>query len=280
MHGTILVSPRDASSARPIEGARQVQAKGQPMTARDELIQAAASLESKGQQTFSPAELIAEARRRGARYPDSTLRTQITSGLRTDQGIAARGQGLVRVDRGEYRLDSAGASTAPPVRRPRIPTPRADLPPPPEDAAHRYWFWEGNVQDAVVRMLTADGWSIVRVADTRTKEAGVDVEARRGHEHLLIEVKGYPSTIYSSGPKKGQPKPTGTATQARTYFAGALLTGMLMRSGNPDARVVLAFPAFSTFETLAGRILDPATRAGLEVWLVTESGEVRGAHTP
>jgi Holliday junction resolvase len=54
------------------------------------------------------------------------------------------------------------------------------------------WFWEGNVQAAVVSDLAANGWRIRRVANTATSEHGVDIEADRSGERLLIEVKGYP----------------------------------------------------------------------------------------
>ncbi len=90
------------------------------------------------------------------------------------------------------------------------------------------WWWEGNVQAAVVRHLAAEGWDIHRVADTSSRERGVDIDAVRGPERLLVEVKGYPSDTYLRGPKEGRRKPTGAALQARHYFAGALLSGLLM----------------------------------------------------
>ncbi len=68
------------------------------------------------------------------------------------------------------------------------------------------WWWEGNVQAAVGRHLAADGWSIRRVADTASRERGVDIEANRDSGQLLVQVKGYPSATYVLGPKEGQLK--------------------------------------------------------------------------
>ena len=133
---------------------------------------------------------------------------------------------------------------------------------------------EGNVQAALVRHLANDGWRIRRVADTHSREHGVDIEADRGGVTLLIEVKGYPYATYLNGPSEGQKKHFGVGAQARTYFGNAVLTGLLMRSDNADARVVLVFPALETFRTLARRSAPPLFLAEIEVWLVSEDGQV------
>ena len=50
------------------------------MTCRDEVIAAIRDLTRRsGRDTFSPAEILAEMRRRGSRYRESTIRTHITS---------------------------------------------------------------------------------------------------------------------------------------------------------------------------------------------------------
>jgi hypothetical protein len=141
--------------------------------------------------------------------------------------------------------------------------------------ASHTWFWEGNVQAALVRSLVKDGWEIRRVADTSTGEHGVDIEARREGRRLLVEVKGYPTSVYVRGEKRGQLKSTNPAVQARAYFSHALLAGLLMRASEADARVALAFPEFETYRSLASRVGGPLREAGVEVWLVDERGSVR-----
>ena len=75
-------------------------------TARQQVRQAARALAARGQETFSPKDLIDEARRQGATAQDNTLRTHITAymvaNIDTDQG--GRWADLERVGRGVYRL--------------------------------------------------------------------------------------------------------------------------------------------------------------------------------
>lgn len=249
------------------------------MTARDDLRRAAESLAERGRSPFSPAELIAEARSSGSTYPDSTLRTFIVGpmSINTPDNHAINYGDLVRVGRGQYRLaeagdellvEEAGVSEPDGVEVDEAAAPTA-LGVPDEE-----WSWEGNVQSAVVRSLAGDGWDIRRVADTASSEQGVDIEAERNGVRLLVEVKGYPSAYYQRGERKGQPKPTNQPLQARHYFAGALLTGMLLRGDDPQAAVVLAFPAFPTYERLARRVVESATAARIAIWLVDQQGRI------
>ena len=247
------------------------------MSAREDLMAAAKSLQLQGYQEFSPAALIGEAHRLGSSYPDATLRSMIVHHLRVDKGPVSGGTGFLKVNRGSYRLgtsNESAASSRPSQQTTEItPTPDTD-----EDARSSIdgheWFWEGNIQAAVVRHLATDGWRIRRVADTHSREHGVDIEADRGEISLLIEVKGYPSSTYRGGTNEGQKKTFGVGAQARNYFGNAVLTGLLMRSDNSGARVVLAFPTFETFRALARRSGRPLQQAGIEIWLVDERGVV------
>lgn len=112
-----------------------------------------------------------------------------------------------------------------------------------------------------------DGWHITRVADTTSREHGVDVDANRDGTRLLVEVKGYPS------PARPQQAPI----QARTYFSGVILSGVLLRAEHPDARVVLALPEMATFRNLTDRTAPTLAGVGIEIWLVSENGDVRPA---
>lgn len=180
---------------------------------------------------------------------------------------------LERVARGLYRLVSSGTGQpdVPPASPEILVDAAVDSAPTADDDE---WFWEGNVQASVLSHLVSAGWRIRRVANTATGEHGVDIEADRQGERLVVEVKGYPGTTYARGERKGALKSTPQAAQARTYFSNALLSGLIMRAENIDASVVLAFPDVPTFNKLGTRVAAPLATAGIEVWLVAEEGTV------
>ena len=95
------------------------------------------------------------------------------------------------------------------------------------------WYWEGNIQNQIALYLKSIGWSIEHLSDTASSKRGIDIRARNGDQVLLVEVKGYPSNRYYRGPKKGQLKPTPPTSQARHWFAGALLSALLMKTQYP-----------------------------------------------
>jgi hypothetical protein len=41
------------------------------------------------------------------------------------------------------------------------------------------WYWEGNIVKLVVAHFEQDGWIIEKTATTETREAGVDIRARK-----------------------------------------------------------------------------------------------------
>ncbi len=247
-----------------------------PMGAREDLLTAARSLTDDGMSLFSPAELIARARTEGSSYPDSTLRTHIVSVMcgNAPDHHSTKYRDLERVGRALYRLAAEAPSHVDdsPETAPMSPPPSAVEASAPDHDDE--WFWEGNVQSAVVSHLVSEGWRIRSVANTASSEHGVDIEAELNGESIAIEVKGYPGATYARGPRKGDAKTTGASTQARNYFGNALLSGLLMRTTNPDARVVLAFPRMTTFANLAERVAWPLAAASIEVWLVSEDGTV------
>ena len=132
----------------------------------------------------------------------------------------------------------------------------------------------GIVVRAVSSFLTARGWSIEAIANTETGEPGADIKARRADSVLIVEVKGYPSKTYERCPRKGQPKRTNPATQARHWFAEALLTEMLRQAENRQHHVAIAFPEFAVYTKLLTRVTESLKLLGLIVLLVQESGTV------
>lgn len=246
------------------------------MGAREDLLGAAARLTSRGQAPFSPADLIAEARNQGCNYPDTTLRTFIVGPMcvNSPDNHAVQYGDLQRVGRGQYRLvDGPSVADFDPATVDELDA----LDHEPLDEAAPYdtaedWFTERRVQALVVRHLAAGGWEIRRVADTTSREHGIDIQAVRDGISLLVEVKGYPGATYARGERAGQPKRTAAPMQARAYFSNAVLAGMLMRNDAADARVAIAFPWKETYRNLARRTAAPLAAAGVEVWLVDEDG--------
>ena len=81
------------------------------------------------------------------------------------------------------------------------------------------WYWEGNVVQAIANFLAQSGWTIVRKADTRSKERGVDIHARKDGTTLLVEVKGFPSKSYRDSRRSGEAKPTNPTNQAQQWYS-------------------------------------------------------------
>ena len=134
--------------------------------------------------------------------------------------------------------------------------------------------WEGDVQAAVVRYLSATGWAILRVADTATRERGVDVIAERDGRRLLVEVKGWPTTTYARGDRVGQPKPTPPSAQAGVWFAQGLLKLIRCHGVEPDAGLALALPDRPRYRTLLDDSRWAFERLGITVLLVDSNGTV------
>lgn len=141
-------------------------------------------------------------------------------------------------------------------------------------AIERPWFWEGHVQDALAVHLTSEGWNVREAADTESKAPGIDLLATKDHRWLAIEVKGYPNSTYDHGSKRGQPKPTQPASQARQWFSHALLGMMLLRDKRPDAEIAICFPRYKTYENLIARTKVSFDLLGFGVYFVEETGAV------
>lgn len=109
------------------------------------------------------------------------------------------------------------------------------------------WHTEEHTQSLLVEWLKNDGWKIVRTANTRTREPGVDVIAERGDERLGIEVKGFPSRFYVTGAKRGLVKPTTPLEQAKKWYSHALVPAMRLRTRESRTRSVMCFPDFPVY---------------------------------
>ena len=108
----------------------------------------------------------------------------------------------------------------------------------------------------------------------RIEGPGIDLIATRDRRWLTVEVKGLPSSTYEHGERRGQPKPTQPANQARQWFSHALLGMMLMRDKRPDAEIAIALPVFGTYATLIARTTASFKLLGFGVYLVALDGTV------
>ena len=138
------------------------------------------------------------------------------------------------------------------------------------------WHTEANVQAAVVTWLAGAGWRIVRVADTATKEHGIDIEAVRGGERVGIEVKGFPSRTYADAARAGQTKRTQPSTQAGHWYSQAVLAAMRLRTKQPETRSVIALPDFPRYRQLFTETAGSLRAARIELWWVAADGQVTG----
>ena len=112
------------------------------------------------------------------------------------------------------------------------------------DSDSEPWFWEGNVQAQLVQHLAANGYRILSVADTATRQRGKDIVAEHNGKQLWVSVKGYP---------KGTPK-TKPAVQAAHWFKQAIFDVLVYRQQSTDVDLGVAFPDYKRYRSLAEQV--------------------------
>ncbi|MEV1115107.1 helix-turn-helix domain-containing protein [Actinosynnema sp. NPDC049800] len=133
---------------------------------------------------------------------------------------------------------------------------------------------EEVVQKRLVAWLVREGWDVLRVADTASRERGTDIRAERAGTPLHVEVKGYPSTSYADPRRVHEAKPTQPATQARVWFAGAVVKVLQLREEYPDDEVALALPDVPTYRSLIRTIETTVVTMRVSVLFVADDGSV------
>ena len=136
------------------------------------------------------------------------------------------------------------------------------------------WHTEANVQALLVTALATDGWRILSVANTATKEHGIDVIASRDAQTFGVEVKGFPSRAYADPARAAERKPTSPSTQAGHWFSQAVLAAMRLREKEPTWRSVIALPDFPRYRALHSETVGSLAAAGIEVWWVDQTGSL------
>jgi Holliday junction resolvase-like predicted endonuclease len=139
------------------------------------------------------------------------------------------------------------------------------------------WHTEARVQAMLIGHLRREGWEIVRSADTARRERGIDIEATRGTETVAIEVKGFPGRNYADPGRAGEKKRTQPSTQAKIWYASAILASMIVRTQKPSVRVVMAFPDFPRYRDLYRHTAEQLQKCEIELWWVTREGNVTAA---
>lgn len=134
---------------------------------------------------------------------------------------------------------------------------------------------EANVQASLVTAIAADGWRILSVANTATKEHGVDVIASRDGQTAGVEVKGFPGRGYADPSRADEVKRTSPSTQAGHWYAQAVLAAMRLRGKEPMWRSVIALPDFPRYRDLHTDTAGSLGAAQIEVWWVDEAGKVQ-----
>jgi DNA-binding MarR family transcriptional regulator len=114
---------------------------------------------------------------------------------------------------------------------------------------------EEDIKRRLVAWLAADGWT---ATVAWAKQHGVDIDARRGEERWVIEVKG----------------PGSRPPMRVNYFVG-ILGETLQRMNDPDARYSIALPELAQFRRLWERLPELAkTRTGVSAIFVSKAGDV------
>ena len=135
------------------------------------------------------------------------------------------------------------------------------------------WFWEGNIQQKIIDFLeNKEGFKIIRFCDPKTK--GPDILAERHGILRQIEVKGYPSDKYATGPNEGQKKPTNPRLQAKHWFGEALLTLLIAKSNNTGLEISLGLPKKQRYIDLLNNTSWVRKMMGISCYMVDETGNV------
>lgn len=197
----------------------------------------------------------------GIEYPVKQVLRAVT-GLPRPQFTSQRARDLLQ-RLGFSTLAGGSAFSGSEPLTPRAPTPTGTE-----------WAWEGDVQNLFATFLGEHGWTIVGLADTATKQHGVDVLANRGDRLLGAEVKGWPSTNYADLRRADEVKRTQPTSQAGHWFSQALMKAIMLVDSHPDHESLMVLPDYPRYRNLARRTRTGRAAADVHVVLVHRDGRV------
>ena len=171
-------------------------------------------------------------------------------------------------ERGPESPDQQG-SASPPQNAPKSQAPRPSAH---EGRAGSEWHTEARVQSGLIAVLVNEGWRILSVANTATKEHGIDVVAARGDQTVGFEVKGFPTRRYADPARAAETKRTAPSTQAGHWYAQAVLAAMRLRSKEPTWHSVIVLPDFPRYRELHSQTAGSLAASQIEVWWIEETG--------
>jgi hypothetical protein len=227
---------------------------------------------------FTAAEIMSWFRRHHPEVKEASIRVHIQSANSTSPDRGALGHRpplITRVERGVYvRAATHQPPAGTPPQRSEAASPVSAPEAPPSPGTEPEWHTEARVQSMVVTHLATHGWQILSVADTGARSHGTDIVAVKGGQRVGVEVKGFPSKRYADPTRAGELKPTQPSTQARTWYANAVLSALRMTSREPTITAVLALPEFLTYHNLYADTRRALDLIGVQVWWVSEDGAV------
>jgi hypothetical protein len=233
---------------------------------------------------FTSQEVLSWFRRHApSKANERTVRTHVRGAcwnVGDRSQFSSREPFLTRIDRGLFRRATSEEIVrwrAGPTSTPAPIDATAEAPTGAQPTPSAEWHTEASVQASLVTALAADGWRIVSVAKTATKEHGIDVIAARDGQTVGVEVKGYPSRDYADPKRAGEVKRSSPSNQAGHWYAQAVLAAMRIRGKEPTWRSVIVLPDFPRYRTLFSATAASLAAAQIEVWWLDPLGTLLDA---
>jgi hypothetical protein len=136
------------------------------------------------------------------------------------------------------------------------------------------WYWEGNVVEAIAQFLAQGGWTIISKADTRSKERGVDIHARKDGATLLVEAKGFPSKNYRDSRRASEVKPTNPTKPSSAVVLTRPTQGYAVADELPRSNGRTWFPRFPSLSHAVQENQGGLAKLGLAMLTVRADGTV------
>ncbi len=126
------------------------------------------------------------------------------------------------------------------------------------------WFWEGNIQAKIIEYLVSNKCQILSVADTASRQPGIDIVAKKDGLNIWVSVKGYPR----------ETEKTKASTQASHWFKDVIFDVLRYRQEEKNVIIGVGLPDFPRFHNLANSISWLKTTGKFTYFWVAENGQV------